>query len=176
MSPDTAPDHVSTKISAFEVSGMLAPPERNPGMPRPVTISAGAALVFMRVIAGLIMLVAIWLDWPDIMAAAAEAVGEKAMAAVDSDLARGVIMAGGGLLCLIDLVLAFSVWKGRNLSRVIVMILSVISVSSSFVSWWAQDQELTLQSSLLPMGLDVLILLALSSRSAAAYSRRNERR
>ena len=178
MSAETvAADHLPPdKISAFEVAGMLARPERNPGMQRPLTISVGAALVLSRMLAGIIMLVVIWFEWNVIMAAATEAVGKEAMAAVDSDLARLVVIAGGALLCAFDGILAFFVWRGRNLARVLVMILSVVSVSSSFATWWAQDQELTLQSSLLPLALDVLILLALSSRSAAAYARRNERR
>ena len=42
--------------------------------------------------------------------------------------------------------------------------------------WWAQGQEITINGALLSLSLDILVLLALSSRSAAAYARRNERR
>jgi hypothetical protein len=58
---------------------------------------------------------------------------------------------------------------------VTVMAFSVISITGAFIQWWSEDQEITISGSLLTLGLDILILLALSSRSAAAYARRNER-
>jgi len=56
------------------------------------------------------------------------------------------------------------------------MVFAVVSISTAFTTWFLREQEITLRTSLLAVGLDVLILLALSSRSAAAYSRRRERR
>ena len=52
----------------------------------------------------------------------------------------------------------------------------MISISASFLQWWAGGHEITITTTLLSIGLDILILLALSSRSAAAYARRNEHR
>ena len=37
-------------------------------------------------------------------------------------------------------------------------------------------EEITLEGTFVSLSLDILVLLALSSRSAAAYARRNERR
>ena len=51
-----------------------------------------------------------------------------------------------------------------------------LSISAAFGSWWLYDLDITLDTSLLSTALDTLILLALSSRSAAAYARRNEQR
>ena len=59
---------------------------------------------------------------------------------------------------------------GRNWARVVVMVFSTLSIASSFVAWWAQGQEITLQSTFLSLSLDILILLAVSSQSAAAYA------
>jgi hypothetical protein len=56
------------------------------------------------------------------------------------------------------------------------MTFSAISITGSFIQWWTGNQVITITGSLLTLGLDILILLALSSRSAAAYARRNERR
>jgi hypothetical protein len=56
------------------------------------------------------------------------------------------------------------------------MIIAVGSISTSFFAWWVQGQEITLDSTFVSLSLDILVLLALSSRSAAAYARRNERR
>ncbi|WP_448261983.1 hypothetical protein [Microbacterium aurum] len=55
--------------------------------------------------------------------------------------------------------------------------LAYLSLTETFhVGWWAQGPEITLQSTLLSLSLDILILLALSSQSAAAYVRRGEKR
>ncbi|MBZ6372011.1 MAG: hypothetical protein LBE44_08990 [Microbacterium hominis] len=65
---------------------------------------------------------------------------------------------------------------GRNWASVVVRVFSTLSIASSFVAWWGQGQEITLQSTFLSLSLDILILLALSSQSAAAYARRGEKR
>jgi len=80
------------------------------------------------------------------------------------------------VVLLVELVLAVLILRGSNWPRVVVMVFAVMSISSSFVAWWVDDLEITLTTSLLSTALDTLILLALSSRSAAAYARRNERR
>lgn len=178
MSPDTVTGHSAPhdKVSALQVAGILAAPERDPGMRRPTTIVAGSALVLLRVIAGFVVLGVIWVQWPTVWSAAAEVVGNDDLARIDGDSIRLFVVGVGAVLTAAEAIIAFFIWRGSNLARVLVMILSVISVVSAFAAWWARDQELTLQSSLLPLTLDVLILLALSSRSAAAYARRNERR
>jgi hypothetical protein len=56
------------------------------------------------------------------------------------------------------------------------MLIAVLSISSAFTAWWALDQEIKLEGTFVSLSLDILILLALSSRRAAAYARRNERR
>ena len=72
--------------------------------------------------------------------------------------------------------MAFFILIGHNWARVMIMTFSSISITGSFIQWWAGGLELKITGSLLTLGLDILILLALSSRSAAAYARRNERR
>ena len=81
-----------------------------------------------------------------------------------------------GVVLLVEAVLALLILRGLNWPRVLVMCFSVVSISSFFTAWWIDDLEITLTTSLLPTALDTLILLALSSRSAAANARRNERR
>ena len=61
--------------------------------------------------------------------------------------------------------LALFIYLGRNWARVLVLIVSTISIVSAFVSWWAQGQQLTLDGSLTTLALDILVLLALSSWS-----------
>ena len=76
---------------------------------------------------------------------------------------------------LVDLRLSVLVFLGRNWARVIVMCISVLSISTVFGAWWVQGQEITLEGSFMSLAIDILLLLALSSRSAAAYARRRER-
>jgi hypothetical protein len=56
------------------------------------------------------------------------------------------------------------------------MLIAVLSISTSFTAWWAQGQEIEIAGTFVSLSIDILLLLALSSRSAAAYARRNERR
>ena len=71
---------------------------------------------------------------------------------------------------------AIFIFFGHNWARVLIMIVAVVSISTTFVAWAADEQAITLEGTFFSLGLDVLLLLALSSRSAAAYARRNERR
>ena len=86
-----------------------------------------------------------------------------------------VILIVIGAFLLFDAILAILILRGHNWARVVIMTFSALSISASFIQWWAEGQEITITTTLLQLGLDILILLALSSRSAAAYARRNER-
>ncbi|HYP72937.1 MAG TPA: hypothetical protein VEP72_02530 [Microbacterium sp.] len=161
-------DRVPAKRPAYEPAVRLLRPMRyDPSMPRPAAIMAGVGLLAVKVLAGLLVL----------MAAAVSP--ETVIGADVDDVATSTILFVGiaGVVLLIDALLATFIWFGRNWARVVVMIGGVLSISSLFVAWWDQGQEITLPNDgLIPLGLDVLVLLALSSRDAAAYARRNERR
>ena len=75
-----------------------------------------------------------------------------------------------------EALLAFLIYRGVNWARVLVMGFSVVSISFSFAAWWAEDQEITINTTFVTLAFDILVLLALSSRDAAAYARRNEGR
>ena len=168
-----APD----KRPAYEpASELLKPVSYDPNMKRPASTVAGVLLVFLRVVSGLVVLLTIVLDWRatlsevDLTIEGAEATPEMAQAAL-----VGVVILLGVVL-LIDAALALFILTGHNWARVTVMTFSAISITGAFIQWWTLNQEITISGSLLTLGLDILILLALSSRSAAAYARRNERR
>ncbi|HYI50687.1 MAG TPA: hypothetical protein VEX42_03850 [Microbacterium sp.] len=165
------------KRPAFEpASELLKPVSRDPDMKRPASTVAGALLVFLRVVSGLIILIMIVLDWRntlkevDVTIEGVENTPEVAQAA----LITVVIFLG--VVLLVDAALALFILTGHNWARVTVMTFSAISIVGAFIQWWSEGQEITINGSLLTLGLDILILLALSSRSAAAYARRNERR
>ena len=168
---------VPNKRPAYEpASELLKPVAYDPDMKRPLTTVAGVALVFLRVIAGLIVLLTIVLDWPkaltevDLTIEGVETTPEMTQTALIA------VVALLAVVLLVDAALALFILTGHNWARVAVMTFAAISITGSFVQWWSEGQEITINGSLLTLGLDILILLALSSRSAAAYARRHERR
>lgn len=172
----TGPEQAPRKRAAFESPArLLAPLRHDPAMRRPATTTAGAALVLLRVVAGVLVLAGIAFEWTGIVADAAEVAGADVPRADATQGALWAVLIVGGAVLLAELAVAVFVWLGANWARVVVMLFAVVSISATFAGWWARDEELTVRATLLAIGLDVLILLALSSRSAAAYARRNER-
>lgn len=165
------------KRPAYEpVARLLRPTGYDPDMPRPASIAAGAGLVLLRVVAGVIVLIAMAASWdavvndPEAMLEGFESSAEA------SRVALWILLGAGGLVLLMDLLFAVFVFRGHNWARVIVMVFSVMSISTVFFAWWAQGQEIEFGATFFSLALDILLLLALSSRSASAYTRRNERR
>ncbi|TYL53428.1 hypothetical protein [Agromyces mariniharenae] len=170
MSRDT------TKRPAFEPASELAQAgPRDPRMRRPVPTSMGAALVLLRVFAGIVWLIALAAQWNDLIA---EQVVDIPIDPDDPAVgaALWVILAFGGVLLLFDLVMALLIYLGFNWPRIVVMVFSTLSISGTFAAWWAGDQNIALDQTLFTLALDILIMLALSSRAARDYARRNDRR
>ena len=165
------------KRPAYEpASELLKPVSHDPTMKRPPTTIAGVLLVFLRVVSGLIVLLTIVLDWRKALTEVDLTVeGVQTTPAMTQAALVGVVVLFGVVL-LVDAALALFILTGHNWARVTVMTFSAISITGAFIQWWSEGQEITISGSLLTLGLDILILLALSSRSAAAYARRNERR
>lgn len=165
------------KRPAYEPAGrLLKPPRYDPEMRRPISTTAGVTLILLRVLAGVFVLAGIALGWEAILADPDTVLDGFDPSPAGSQAALWFVLAAGGTVLLIDLLLAIFVFRGHNWARVVVMIISVGSISTSFVAWWAQGQEIAIDSTYVSLSLDILLLLALSSRSAAAYARRNERR
>lgn len=172
-----APQGLPRKRAAFEPpTTLFAPLHRDPSMRRPATITTGTLLLLLRVLAGILLIIGLWFEWPDVMGSADLAVGGDVLTAEEEQFALWIVIAIMGVSLAVQVSVLLSLWWGRNWARLIVMIFSVVSISTAFTTWFLREQEITLRTSLLTVGLDVLILLALSSRSAAAYSRRRERR
>ena len=168
-------EHVPQKRAAYEPATRLAQPTAyDPHMHRPASIVAGAVLVLLRVASGVFVLVSVILGGtPD------QALSQLLSADLSEDeasfgLTAYAIIVGAGLA--VQLLLGLLILRGVNAARVWVMVFSVISISTAFAGWWWEGQEIRLTGTLLSLSLDILILLALSSRSAAAYARRKERR
>lgn len=165
------------KRPAFEpAERLLQPVEYDPEMRRPLSTVAGAVLILLRQLAGVVVLIGFAAGWDSILRWIASTADFEPLPPAREGMVLWFVIAAGGTVLLINAVLAILVYFGHNWPRVIVMLFTVLSISSMFIAWWVQGQEITINGALVSVGLDILILLALSSRSAAAYARRNERR
>ena len=166
------------KRPAFEPAArLLRPTGYDPGMPRPAATTAGVVLVLLRVLAGVVVLVGIAAGWDTLIHSADATIDGLDVTPEATQAALWIVLALSGAVVAADALLAILIFRGHNWPRVIVMLISVFSISSAFVAWWAVGEEITLTGAgtFFSLSLDVLVLLALSSRSAAAYARRNER-
>ncbi|UOQ90820.1 LssY C-terminal domain-containing protein [Agromyces endophyticus] len=164
------------KRTAFEPFARLA--ERDAGgMPRaradrrPIAISLGALLIVVRVLLGVLWLISLAVQWPTIVREAdihLDDVGDAEAA----QIVLWVFIVGGVVVLIGQLVFAWLVYRGSNWARITVMVVAVLSTMLSAIDWWLGGDEITLQTTLLTLAADILVLLALSSRAARRWSRR----
>lgn len=164
------------KRPAFESPVRLArPPVFDPAMTRPISTVAGAALVLLRVAAGVVWLVSLGIQWPSLVHEADAELDGVALTPEQVGMGFAAVAVIVGIVLLADVALAVLILRGRNTPRVIVMTFSTLSIASTFAAWWVQGQEIRIDTTFLTLALDILVLLALSARPAAAYARRFER-
>lgn len=172
----SAPTPAPRKRPAYEPAArLLKPPRWDPRMKRPISTVAGVVLILLRVLAGVIVLVSIATGWDALLSDPDSVLDGFDPTPEGRQAALWVVLGTGVTVLLIDLALAFFVFRGANWARVFVMLIAVLSISTSFTAWWAQGQEIQIEGTFLSLSIDILLLLALSSRGAAAYARRNER-
>ena len=161
---------------AYEpIDRLLRPTPYDPDMRRPATTVAGACLVLLGAVVSVLSMVDIATNWHTYLKSIVLEIGGAVPTPDVVNASLAVILGVVGVTAVVELVCGLLILRGSNAARVLVMIVSAISISAAFVSWWARDQEITLQTTLLSLAVDILVLLALSSRSAAAYARRREK-
>ena len=168
-------DKTPDKRPAFEASAvLLRPPRFNPGMPRPATTVAGAFLIVLRTLLSATVLFGAAIGWDGFLGVVDAAID---VFGVD-DLAAGATdeVTFGATLCILafNLLLAVLVFLGRNWPRVTIMVFATADVLVAFSAWISAERTLSTSISFQVLALDILILLAMSSRSAASYARRLE--
>jgi len=170
------------KRPSFEPPAALARRlELDPAMRRPVSTTAGAALVLLRAVTGAVWVVAVTFGWPEWLQNASGMFGGDASAPsgvgelIDT-VGVGVFIGAAAVFLAGEALLGILILGGRNPARVLVMLLSVASICTAFAGWWVEGQDIRVQTTYVTLALDILILLALSSRNSAAYARRHERR
>jgi hypothetical protein len=156
------------------VTRLLQPIAHDPKMPRPSTTVTGAALVLLSALVGIASMVELAVNWKAMRARSSS----TSTAAITPPIwltPHSVLLVVLGAAVVIQLVCVIPVLRQQPRTRRGDDV-ATLSIASAFASWWARDQEITLFTTLPALALDILVLLALSSRSAAAYARRNEKR
>lgn len=160
------------KRRAFEgMSTRLQAPDYDPWMPRPTTIVVGAALVLLRALSGALILAGLLNGWDGLTAAVDSAIELLAGTLAETGPIRAVTLVFGVLVLVFQAVLAVLIFVGRDWARVLIMVFALIDITTTFIAWATLQQEITIAGSIFSLALDILILLALSSRNAAAYAR-----
>jgi hypothetical protein len=85
-----------------------------------------------------------------------------------------VILAGSVLafIGLVDIALAVAVFVGRNWARILLMLSCVLTTIGAFIGNANGSEAVTLATSLPTVGLNIMVLLALSSHRAREYAAR----
>jgi hypothetical protein len=166
------------KRPAFESPAALAAPVTPPPtMRRPAATAVGAILVVLRVVAGVVWLVSVAALWDQIIR---EDLGVDVEAGSDveaaSQLVLVLLLVFGAIVLLLESAFAVLIWFGSNWARITVMFFATISIMTSWIESVTGDAEITVRTTLVTLALDILVLLALSSRNARAYARRPRRR
>ncbi|WP_454117468.1 hypothetical protein [Microbacterium lacticum] len=161
---------------AYEPVGhLLRLTPHDPDMPRPAATVAGACLVLLGAVVSVLSMIDLAAHWRSYAASIVLELDGTAPGPEVFDASLAVVMGLLGAVALVEAVSGILILRGSNAARVLVMTLAAISIMTAFASWWARDQEITLKATLLLLAVDILVLLALSSRSAAAYARRREK-
>jgi LssY C-terminus len=136
---------------------------------RPAQIVFGAGVAFFR---GLVFLpVALIL----LLLPAQYLQGNVDIQGVTVEGGRVAVIVAGSVLAfigLVDIALAFAVFVGRNWARILLMLSCVLTTIGAFIGNANGSEAVTLATSLPTVGLNIMVLLALSSHRAREYAAR----
>jgi hypothetical protein len=136
---------------------------------RPAQIVFGAGVAFFR---GLVFLpVALIL----LLLPAQYLQGNVDIEGVTVEGGRLAVIVAGSVLAfigLVDIALAVAVYVGRNWARILLMLSCVLTTIGAFIGNANGSEAVTLATSLPTVGLNIMVLLALSSHRAREYAAR----
>ena len=135
---------------------------------RPGTLAMGAVLIVARALGGVLWSISLVRSTPQLAA-------ENDVELAAAELIVGVAVVFQGVWMLILLLLAWLVWRGHNWARVLVMLGTTLSIISAAIGHFASDEAITIRTTLLTLALDILILLALSSRDSRRWCTKRPR-
>lgn len=164
------PEKRGAASDAFDLLASATHTDANPTVrgPRPPALTGGAILVWLRALGGLLWLAGFASALPEVAHEADLSRDEQGLFlgfVVTVDLAWVVLLA----------VMAWLVLLGSNAARMLVMAGTTLSITAAALAYFSSGEEITVRTTLLTLTLDILILLALSSRDARAWSRGRRR-
>ena len=132
---------------------------------RPASTTTGSAIALLRALAYVVLAV--------LALASADGTGILEDAGVDRDQLEVFaysVAAVGVRAALVDAVLALTVYRGSNWARLLLMGACAITATTAFVATVGSDGRPVGYASLPTLSASILVLLALSSRSARQYA------
>ncbi|UOQ59343.1 hypothetical protein MUN76_09755 [Leucobacter rhizosphaerae] len=135
--------------------------------PRPGPIIGGTVLVLLRAVAAVLWSVALAAEWDSTIESLDLPSGTG-----DLHIVLWILLGFLGVWTLLLLVLALLLWRGSNLARLLVMVWTTLSITAAAIGYFTLGEEITFRTTLLTLALDILVLLALSSRDARIWARR----
>lgn len=141
------------------------PAERGP---RPSAITGGAILVWLRALGGLLWLAGFARALPEVA-------HDIDLSRDEQDLLLGIVVTVDLAWVILLAVMAWLVLLGSNAARMLVMAGTTLSITAAALAYFSSGEEITVRTTLLTLTLDILILLALSSKDARAWSRGRRR-
>lgn len=132
---------------------------------RPVSVTLGAAFVLSRAVSATFWLIIIAVVWHEIAA-------ELGLGHGEAVILFWLLAIVNIVTTLVLLLFAWLIWRGSNAARVITMLVLTFSIIVAAIGHFSYGETITLHTTLLTLALDILILLALSSRDARAWTRR----
>lgn len=142
-------------------------PTADADAPRPGPIIGGTVLVLLRAATAVLWSIGFAIAWPSTIQSL-----DLPSDVGDLSIVLWTILGFIGVWTLFLLLLARWLWRGSNRARVLVMVWATLSISAAAIGYFAMGEEITIRTTLLTLALDILVLLALSSRDARLWARR----
>ncbi|NOJ58878.1 LssY C-terminal domain-containing protein [Arthrobacter sp. 260] len=127
---------------------------------RPAPTTFGASLVFLRGLTALILAALLWTG--DLTVVAGQELDEYA------PVVAGIV----GAFALLEVLLAWLLLRGSNRARIAAMLLSVAGIITAATDVVNGGPGITLSTNLIGVGLDILLIIALTSQRSRTYAHR----
>lgn len=156
-------------LPVLDLREVVAPPGSTGEVPtdsrqkRPSAIVVGTVLMVLGALSSIALALVALLGWSSLDLD----LGDDESSSVTLAIVVGVL----GVVALGELFLALHVFLGSNWARVVVLTTTSLGLALQIVSLELGGEAITLQGSLIPVALDILLLLALSSQRAMVYAR-----
>ena len=137
---------------------------------RPATTIVGAVFVGARAAAAALLALSMVLFKDAHVGSLIQPVAGPAVTEAQAELAVTAATVVVLLFALAEILLAWFVFRGRNWARTVAMALSTAAICLQAFDVFHGGPDITLQSNLPGLTLDILLLLALSSKRSRAYA------